>query len=50
MRVKVDIPAQVTSASAATSVFLVNLSVSGALIESPKQLTDGDAQVGCRST
>jgi c-di-GMP-binding flagellar brake protein YcgR len=46
MRVKVDIPAQVTSASGvATSVFLVNLSVSGALIESPKQLTDGDAQV-----
>ncbi|MHA4868106.1 flagellar brake protein [Duganella sp. PWIR1] len=47
MRVKVDIPAQVTSASgASTSVFLVNLSVSGALIESPKQLTAGDDQVG----
>lgn len=47
MRVKVDIPAQVTTASgAATSVFLVNLSVSGALIESPKQLAEGEAQVG----
>jgi len=47
MRVKVDIPAQVTSASGvSTSVFLVNLSVSGALIESPKQLTAGDDQVG----
>lgn len=47
MRVKVDIPAQVTTATgASTSVFLVNLSVSGALIESPKQLTAGDAEVG----
>ena len=46
MRVKVDIPAQVTTPSGATSVFLVNLSVSGALIESSKQLPDGDAQVG----
>lgn len=47
MRVKVDIPAQVTTASgASTSVFLVNLSVSGALIESPKQLAEGEAQVG----
>lgn len=46
MRVKVDIPAQVTTLSGATSVFLVNLSVSGALIESSKQLPDGDAQVG----
>lgn len=46
MRVKVDIPAQVTTQSGATSVFLVNLSVSGALIESSKQLPDGDAQVG----
>jgi c-di-GMP-binding flagellar brake protein YcgR len=47
MRVKVDIPAQVTTASGtSTSVFLVNLSVSGALIESPKQLAEGEAQVG----
>jgi hypothetical protein len=46
MRVKVDIPAQVTSSAGTTSVFLVNLSVSGALIESPKQLTDDDGEVG----
>jgi c-di-GMP-binding flagellar brake protein YcgR len=45
MRVKVDIPAQVTTSEGTSSVFLVNLSVSGALIESPKQLTDADAQV-----
>lgn len=46
MRVKVDIPAQVTTdGGASSSVFLVNLSVSGALIESPKQLADGEAQV-----
>ena len=46
MRVKVDIPAQVTSTSGvSTSVFLVNLSVSGALIESPKQLVESEAQV-----
>ncbi|MYM69922.1 flagellar brake protein [Pseudoduganella sp. FT55W] len=46
MRVKVDIPAQVTTPSgASTSVFLVNLSVSGALIESPKQLSESEAQV-----
>jgi c-di-GMP-binding flagellar brake protein YcgR len=47
MRVKVDIPAQITAPSgASTSVFLVNLSVSGALIESPKQLPESEAQVG----
>jgi c-di-GMP-binding flagellar brake protein YcgR len=46
MRVKVDIPAQVTAPSgASTSVFLVNLSVSGALIESTKQLSESEAQV-----
>lgn len=46
MRVKVDIPAQVTTqGGSASSVFLVNLSVSGALIESPKQLAEGEAQV-----
>ncbi|WGG51016.1 flagellar brake protein [Rugamonas sp. DEMB1] len=46
MRVKVDIPAQVSSPAGTTSVFLVNLSVSGALIESPKKLTDDDNMVG----
>lgn len=45
MRVKVDIPAQITTPSGSTSVFLVNLSVSGALIESPKLLTEGEDQV-----
>ncbi|TFW20695.1 flagellar brake protein [Duganella callida] len=45
MRVKVDIPAQVNTSNGHTSVFLVNLSVSGALIESPKQLPEYDAQV-----
>lgn len=46
MRVKVDIPAQVTTPVGTSSVFLVNLSVSGALIESPKRLPEDDAQVG----
>ena len=46
MRVKVDIPAQVSTSLGTTSVFLVNLSVSGALIESPKRLPDEDPQVG----
>lgn len=46
MRVKVDIPAQVTSSAGTTSVFLVNLSVSGALIESPKPLADDGGEVG----
>lgn len=38
MRVKVDIPAQVSTGDDHVSVFLSNLSVSGALIESPRQL------------
>jgi len=46
MRVKVDIPAQVTTREGSTSVFLVNLSVSGALIESPKKLTEDESEVG----
>lgn len=46
MRVKVDIPAQVTCELGSTSVFLVNLSVSGALIESPKRLTEDGSHVG----
>jgi c-di-GMP-binding flagellar brake protein YcgR len=46
MRVKVDIPAQVSSADGATSVFLVNLSVSGALIESTKRLPEDGSEVG----
>lgn len=46
MRVKVDIPAQVTTATGHSSVFLVNLSVSGALIESPKPLVDSETTVG----
>jgi len=46
MRVKVDIPAQVTSPAGTNSVFLVNLSVSGALIESAKKLSDDEAEVG----
>ncbi|NRR29217.1 flagellar brake protein [Oxalobacteraceae bacterium] len=45
MRVKVDIPAQVTSPAGTNSVFLVNLSVSGALIESSKKLPE-EALVG----
>lgn len=45
MRVKVDIPAQVTCELGSTSVFLVNLSVSGALIESPKRLTEDGSHV-----
>ena len=46
MRVKVDIPAQVTAPSGTTSVFLVNLSVSGALIESSKRLAEDETLVG----
>ncbi|MFA9217955.1 MAG: flagellar brake protein [Sphingomonadaceae bacterium] len=46
MRVKVDIPAQVSAPSGTTSVFLVNLSVSGALIESAKRLTEDESMVG----
>lgn len=46
MRVKVDIPAQVSTAAGTTSVFLVNLSVSGALIESTKRLEVEETMVG----
>ena len=46
MRVKVDIPAQVTTSAGSISVFLVNLSVSGALIESPRPLSESDTSVG----
>ena len=45
MRVKVDIPAQLESSAGTSSVFLVNLSVSGALIESPKRLPEEDPEV-----
>lgn len=51
MRVKVDIPAQLTcEVSGSVSVFLVNLSVSGALIESKRPLESGDAVVGLSFT
>lgn len=51
MRVKVDIPAQLTcEATGSVSVFLVNLSVSGALIESKRPLESGDAIVGLSFT
>lgn len=43
MRVKVEIPAQLSYAGMpAISVFIINLSVSGALIESPHMLTPGE--------
>lgn len=46
MRVKVEIPAQLSYREvAAVPVFIVNLSVSGALIESPSMLTPDDAGV-----
>jgi c-di-GMP-binding flagellar brake protein YcgR len=53
MRVKVDIPAQVTSArpnAAPVDCFLVNLSVTGALIESPRKLPPDDEIVTLRFT
>lgn len=51
MRVKVDIPAQIAcQGTGSVSVFLVNLSVSGALIESKRQLASGDAKVGLSFT
>ncbi|MES2263877.1 MAG: flagellar brake protein [Pseudomonadota bacterium] len=51
MRVKVDIPAHVnTPNTPPVSVFLVNLSVSGALIESQRRLPQDDAQVGLSFT
>jgi c-di-GMP-binding flagellar brake protein YcgR len=48
MRVKVDIPAQVTGSrpgAAPINCFLVNLSVTGALIESPRKLPPDDEMV-----
>ena len=53
MRVKVDIPAQLTPLrpnAAPTNVFLVNLSVSGALIESPRKLPPTDEIVNLSFT
>lgn len=51
MRVKVDIPAQlVCSEQQPVSVFLVNLSVSGALIESPKKLSPDEPMVALSFT
>src|SRR5476649_584900 len=46
MRVKVDIPVQLSWPSGYVSVFLVNLSVSGALIEAPKKLPEDEPSVG----
>lgn len=48
MRVKVDIPAQITGSrpgAAPVNCFLVNLSVAGALIESPRKLPADDEMV-----
>jgi c-di-GMP-binding flagellar brake protein YcgR len=45
MRVRVDIPAQLVCCGINSSVFLVNLSVSGALIESPGRLETDDSKV-----
>ncbi|MCC7643383.1 MULTISPECIES: flagellar brake protein [unclassified Janthinobacterium] len=51
MRVKVDIPAQLSYRDvAAVPVFIVNLSVSGALIEAPGMLTPDDAGVALSFT
>lgn len=51
MRVKVDIPAQLVCAGGfKANIFLVNLSVSGALIESELPLPSGDAKVGLSFT
>ena len=53
MRVKVDIAAQVTGSrpqSAPVNCFLVNLSVSGALIESPRRLPPDDEMVTLQFT
>jgi c-di-GMP-binding flagellar brake protein YcgR len=51
MRVKVDIPAQLASAGhPSVSVFLVNLSVSGALIESPRKLSPDEPSVSLSFT
>jgi c-di-GMP-binding flagellar brake protein YcgR len=48
MRVKVDIPAQMSSLRAYATpmnVFIVNLSVSGALVESPRKLAPGEEAI-----
>lgn len=53
MRVKVDIPAQLCSTrrdAAPSNVFLVNLSVSGALIESARKLPPADDEVTLQFT
>ena len=51
MRVKVDIPAQLNcDGQGSVNVFLVNLSVSGALIESERQLESDNAKVGLSFT
>jgi c-di-GMP-binding flagellar brake protein YcgR len=53
MRVKVDIPAQLTPAregAAPLNVFVVNLSVTGALIESPRALDAADELVSLQFT
>lgn len=51
MRVKVDIPAQLSYRDvAAVPVFIINLSVSGALIEAPSMLTPDDEGVALSFT
>jgi c-di-GMP-binding flagellar brake protein YcgR len=53
MRVKVDIPAQITGSrqgAVASNVFLVNLSVTGALIESPRKLPPSEEEVTLQFT
>jgi c-di-GMP-binding flagellar brake protein YcgR len=53
MRVKVDIPAQVTGSranAAPVNCFLVNLSVTGALVESPRKLPPDDEMVTLQFT
>lgn len=53
MRVKVDIPAQITGSrpgASPSNVFLVNLSVTGALIESPRKLPPSEEEVTLQFT
>lgn len=53
MRVKVDIPAQMTGGrdgATVSNVFLVNLSVTGALIESPRKLAPAEEEVSLQFT
>ena len=48
MRVRVDIPVQVTGSSSSSkplSCFLMNLSITGALIEAPRRLPEDDEMV-----